>query len=174
GRGRGGDEDARLRAARGRQDDARTAAPARRRLVTHAAGGARRLRSRLRHRHTRGASADGGGREGNGAAGHRARPLAHDLLCDCRRWRAAGSAHRMVDRALIRVLITVVALSFVAGVAFAATPAPPSTPRSAFVSVSAPLVAITHARVIDGTGAPARADQTLIISDGKIRALGPS
>jgi imidazolonepropionase-like amidohydrolase len=44
----------------------------------------------------------------------------------------------------------------------------------AFVSVDSPIVALTHARVIDGTGAPSRTDQTLIIRDGRITALGPS
>ena len=41
-----------------------------------------------------------------------------------------------------------------------------------FVSVNAPVVAMTHVRVIDGTGAPAREDQTLVIRDGNIVALG--
>jgi imidazolonepropionase-like amidohydrolase len=41
-----------------------------------------------------------------------------------------------------------------------------------FVSVDAPVVALTHVRVIDGTGAPARADQTLVIRDGNIAAMG--
>ncbi|MGZ8491507.1 MAG: amidohydrolase family protein [Gemmatirosa sp.] len=41
-----------------------------------------------------------------------------------------------------------------------------------FVSVDAPIVALTHARVIDGPGAPARADQTLLIEGGVIRAVG--
>ena len=40
-----------------------------------------------------------------------------------------------------------------------------------FVKVSAPVVALTHARVIDGTGAPPREDQTLVISKGKIESL---
>src|SRR5438552_7537084 len=44
----------------------------------------------------------------------------------------------------------------------------------AFVAVDSPIVALTHARVIDGTGAPAREDQTLIIRDGRIAALGSS
>jgi imidazolonepropionase-like amidohydrolase len=43
-----------------------------------------------------------------------------------------------------------------------------------FVKVNADVVAITHVRVIDGTGAPARADQTLILKDGNIAAMGPS
>jgi imidazolonepropionase-like amidohydrolase len=41
-----------------------------------------------------------------------------------------------------------------------------------FVKVDAPLVAITHVRVIDGTGAPARDDQTVVIRDGNIAAVG--
>src|SRR4051812_34142304 len=41
-----------------------------------------------------------------------------------------------------------------------------------FVAIDTPIVALTHARVIDGTGAPARDDQTLIIRDGRIAQLG--
>lgn len=41
----------------------------------------------------------------------------------------------------------------------------------AFVKVDAPTVALTHVRVIDGTGAPARADQTVILSQGKIVSI---
>jgi cytosine/adenosine deaminase-related metal-dependent hydrolase len=40
-----------------------------------------------------------------------------------------------------------------------------------FIKVDAPVVAITNVRVIDGTGAPAREGQTLVIRDGKIAAL---
>jgi imidazolonepropionase-like amidohydrolase len=47
-----------------------------------------------------------------------------------------------------------------------------STELKAFVSVDAPVVALTHARVIDGTGGPVREDQTLVISGGRIQALG--
>ena len=45
---------------------------------------------------------------------------------------------------------------------------------TAFVSVDEPVVALTHARVIDGSGSPAMADQTLVIRNGTIAALGPS
>ena len=38
----------------------------------------------------------------------------------------------------------------------------------------APVVAIEHVRVIDGTGAPPRSDQTILISGGKIAAIGDS
>ena len=41
-----------------------------------------------------------------------------------------------------------------------------------FVSVDAPVVALTNARVIDGTGAPARDGQTIILRDGRIAAIG--
>jgi len=47
----------------------------------------------------------------------------------------------------------------------------PNTPEN-FTSVAAPLIALTHARVIDGTGAPAREDQTIVIRDGSIASVG--
>jgi imidazolonepropionase-like amidohydrolase len=43
-----------------------------------------------------------------------------------------------------------------------------------FVKIDAPVIAITHVRVIDGTGAPARDDQTVILSQGKIQVIGPA
>lgn len=43
-----------------------------------------------------------------------------------------------------------------------------------YIKVQAPVVALTNVRVIDGTGAPARAGQTLVIRDGNIAALGPA
>ncbi len=42
-----------------------------------------------------------------------------------------------------------------------------------FVSVDAPVVALVHARVVDGTGAPAREGQTLLLRHGRIEAMGP-
>ena len=41
-----------------------------------------------------------------------------------------------------------------------------------FVSVDAPVVALTHVRVIDGTGAAPLADQTIVIAGGKIQSVG--
>jgi hypothetical protein len=41
-----------------------------------------------------------------------------------------------------------------------------------FVKVDAPVVALTHVRVIDGTGAPAHDNQTVVITEGKIQAVG--
>jgi imidazolonepropionase-like amidohydrolase len=43
-----------------------------------------------------------------------------------------------------------------------------------FVSVDSPAVALEHVRVIDGTGAAAVADQTVVIENGKIREIGKS
>src|SRR5262245_34156225 len=43
---------------------------------------------------------------------------------------------------------------------------------SNFVAVDAPVVALTNARIIDGTGAPARERQTLVIRDGTIAEIG--
>ena len=56
-------------------------------------------------------------------------------------------------------------------VASAAGAAVPDGVRD-FVALDAHTIALTHVRVIDGTGAPARADQTLVIEDGRIRAVG--
>lgn len=74
------------------------------------------------------------------------------------------------------------ALSIGAGAAHAATRdlAPIVLPRAVapgkavkpYVRVDAPVVALLHVRVIDGTGTPARANQTLLIERGKIAALG--
>jgi imidazolonepropionase-like amidohydrolase len=63
--------------------------------------------------------------------------------------------------------------------ALAAAPAlaqrPAITPAvRPYVSVDAPVVALTHVRLVDGTGAPAREDQTVIVRDGRIEAVGPS
>ena len=46
--------------------------------------------------------------------------------------------------------------------------------RQQFIRTDAPLIALAHVRVIDGTGALARDDQTIVIADGKIQSVGPS
>lgn len=45
-------------------------------------------------------------------------------------------------------------------------------PVSAVISYNQPVIAIEHVRVIDGTGAPARSDRTVVIQNGKISAVG--
>lgn len=42
----------------------------------------------------------------------------------------------------------------------------------AFVKVDSPVIALTHVRVIDGTGAAAKEDQTVIVNHGKIESVG--
>lgn len=41
-----------------------------------------------------------------------------------------------------------------------------------FIRVQSPVIALEHVRVIDGTGAAAKSDQTIVISGGKITAIG--
>jgi imidazolonepropionase-like amidohydrolase len=50
--------------------------------------------------------------------------------------------------------------------------APNPNARANFVKVDAAVIVLGHVRVIDGTGAPARENQTLIIRDGNIAAVG--
>ena len=50
----------------------------------------------------------------------------------------------------------------------------PQSDRQQFVRVEAPVIALTHVRVIDGTGATPLDDQTIVIVDGKIQSIAPS
>ena len=50
----------------------------------------------------------------------------------------------------------------------------PSSERQQFIRVEAPVIALTHVRVIDGTGAAPLDDQTIVIADGKIQSIAPS
>ena len=63
---------------------------------------------------------------------------------------------------------SVVALALVA----AGGQAPNPNARANFVKLDAPLIVLAHVRVIDGTAAPARDNQTLIVRDGNIAAVG--
>jgi imidazolonepropionase-like amidohydrolase len=54
------------------------------------------------------------------------------------------------------------------------TAAPVSPSVKPFVKIEAAVVALEHVRVIDGTGAPAREDQTVVISDGRIASIEPA
>src|SRR5580698_9825104 len=47
-------------------------------------------------------------------------------------------------------------------------------PPSAFIVESAPVIALIHVRVIDGTGARAEDEQTLILANGTITDVGPT
>jgi imidazolonepropionase-like amidohydrolase len=63
-------------------------------------------------------------------------------------------------------------LVFISVVCFAQTKLSDDVKK--FVSVDSPVIAITHVRVIDGTGAPAANDQTIIVASGKIQQVGPA
>jgi imidazolonepropionase-like amidohydrolase len=65
-----------------------------------------------------------------------------------------------------------IGLALTVGTSLAAQRAQPGNNVRQFVKVDAPVVALTHVRVIDGTGAPAKPDQTIVIRDGKIAAMG--
>ena len=41
-----------------------------------------------------------------------------------------------------------------------------------FIAVDAPVIALEHVRVLDGTGAPEREDETIVIDHGRIAAVG--
>jgi imidazolonepropionase-like amidohydrolase len=50
----------------------------------------------------------------------------------------------------------------------------PPADRQQFIRVEAPVIALTHVRVIDGTGAAPLEDQTIVIVDNKIQSVRPS
>jgi imidazolonepropionase-like amidohydrolase len=69
----------------------------------------------------------------------------------------------------------VLSLSLLAAVTAAALPAQQRTlsqQLQSVVSVNAPVVALTHVRLVDGTGTPAKDDQTIVIEGETIRAVG--
>ncbi len=70
-----------------------------------------------------------------------------------------------------RLSVVLLSCSMFAGTAFAQTLSPEV---KAFVKIDSPIVALTHVRVIDGTGAPARDDQTIVLSHGKIESISDS
>src|ERR1041385_1404739 len=50
----------------------------------------------------------------------------------------------------------------------------PQSDLKQFVRVDSNVVALTHVRIVDGTGAPPMEDQTILIVDGKITEIHPS
>src|SRR2546425_5298020 len=50
----------------------------------------------------------------------------------------------------------------------------PAADRQQFIRVEAAAIALTHVRVIDGTGAAPLEDQTIVITDGKIQSIAPT
>jgi imidazolonepropionase-like amidohydrolase len=72
----------------------------------------------------------------------------------------------------MRVPLAILSIACNVALCFAQQPAPPQTKD--FIRVPAGVTVLEHVRVIDGTGAAARTDQTIVISGGKITAMGPS
>lgn len=68
----------------------------------------------------------------------------------------------------------VTAFLLVIGIAVGSVAQGPTAERQQFIRVEAPVVVLTHVRIIDGTGAAARDDQTIVIADGKIQSIGTS
>jgi enamidase len=66
------------------------------------------------------------------------------------------------------VIVAVAAAASSVFLAAAAVRQPSTDSLKAYVRTSAPVIALTNVRVIDGTGAPARAGQTVVIRQGKI------
>ena len=65
------------------------------------------------------------------------------------------------------------AVALATSVMLAAQPQPPNPNAPAnFITSNSPVTVLTHVRVIDGTGAPARANQTIVIRDGRIAEVG--
>jgi imidazolonepropionase-like amidohydrolase len=71
----------------------------------------------------------------------------------------------------VKTLLTLL----IAACAFAQAPTRFQPGMKPFLAVDAPVIALIHVRVIDGTGAPAREDQTIVIDHGKIASVnGPA
>src|ERR1700722_1734489 len=45
---------------------------------------------------------------------------------------------------------------------------------AAVITVDAPVFVLNHVRVVDGTGALAQDDQTVVVANGKIQSIGPA
>ena len=70
-------------------------------------------------------------------------------------------------------ILVLIASLWVAAVLQAQERAIPPAVRP-FVSIDAPVVALTHAQVVDGTGGAPRADQTVVVRGSLIEAVGSS
>jgi imidazolonepropionase-like amidohydrolase len=71
------------------------------------------------------------------------------------------------------LLVTSLVLAIRAATLSAQERAALSPVTKSFVALDSPVIALQHVRVIDGTGAPATANQTVLIDQGNIREIGP-
>ena len=97
---------------------------------------------------------------GNGILPFTLRGSALPASCSQTLWRGSASPHNL------RTMRTLIALLFFCTTAFT------QTDRQQFIRTDAPIIALTHVRIIDGTGAAALEDQTIVIADGKIQSIG--
>jgi len=65
-------------------------------------------------------------------------------------------------------------LALVPAIAVAQAPANLPPAERQFVAVSEPIVALTHVKLVDGTGSAPREDQTIVVQAGKIAWVGAS
>jgi imidazolonepropionase-like amidohydrolase len=87
--------------------------------------------------------------------------------------RAAGSAGKNLKVAIVRhTFYTLLLICWLASAGFGQASSALSPLTRQFVTIDAPVIALTHVRVIDGTGAAPREDQTVVIDHGLIAALG--
>jgi imidazolonepropionase-like amidohydrolase len=69
-------------------------------------------------------------------------------------------------------ILSIVGSGSVVGSLLAQTPPTLAPAVRQFVSIDAPVVALTHVRLIDGTGGPVREDQTVVLANGRIQSVG--
>jgi imidazolonepropionase-like amidohydrolase len=88
------------------------------------------------------------------------------------------SAFRTIGKWILRIAILAFVVAAISWIAIHASRAYYSRqaqrPASAFIVHNEPVIALEHARLIDGTGAPALEDQTIVIAAGIIAGIGPS
>jgi imidazolonepropionase-like amidohydrolase len=74
----------------------------------------------------------------------------------------------------MRRILTVVTAGIVLAGSLGAQARELAPPLRPYVTVNEPVVALTNARVVDGTGAPVKDGQTIVIRGEKIAAVGPA
>ncbi len=74
----------------------------------------------------------------------------------------------------MRPLPTFLAIAYLTSVSLAGFAQISKSPLAPYISVSAPVVALTHVEVIDGTGVAPTLDQTIVLDHGKIASFGSS
>ncbi|MDR5728053.1 MAG: hypothetical protein RB191_11570, partial [Terriglobia bacterium] len=74
----------------------------------------------------------------------------------------------------MRSLLTFLATACLTTVSFTGFAQTAKSPLAPYISVSNPVIALTHVEIIDGTGAAPVNDQTVVLDHGKITSVGPS